>query len=309
MNLYEVFKKAKPNAKENTIKAYTTTLNAFINKNNIHIDDLNNYNKIIELLENKKITSKKNILTSIIVYLKMDNNDNNIIDQYSKLLETLNKDYNQYLDTQTKSKTQSDNWIDYDNLIKFRDKLLKLVKIQDIDNKTELNTLQFNLLQKSVIVSTYIDHPIRLDFADMKVITNKDVKKSDTNTNYVVTGNKMRFILNDFKNRKHIGSKILVVNSKLRKLITMWLKFNTSGYFLVKDDRTTPLNPNNLTKKLQSIFKEEFNKKISASMIRHISISHDRKNDPTILEQKQKNEKIVNKYLHSTDMNKLYAKI
>jgi hypothetical protein len=142
----------------------------------------------------------------------------------------------------------------------------------------------------------------------MKVINSKEIKNSPTDHNYLVTGNKMRFILNQFKNKDHLGSKVLYINASLAKLIKLWLKFNTSGFFLVRKDRTTALSPNNLTKKLQSIFKTEFKKSISASMLRHISISHDRKNDPSILEQKEQNDKIVNKYLHSTNMNQLYAK-
>lgn len=303
--LNTIFRQARPDAKDTTIKAYSTTLNAFIKKNNLHVDDLNNYTKINDILKDYKITSKKNIITTIIVYLKEMKKD---YEQYSELLSNLNSEYIQYLQTQTKSKTQSDNWIEYDTLIKFRNRLLKMIKIQDIKNKTTLNNRQFKILQDALIISVYIDHPIRLDFADMKVITNNQIKKSDTNTNYLITGNKMRFILNVFKNRDHLGSKILNINPILSRLIKLWLKFNTSGYFLVRDDRVTPLNPNNLTKRLQNIFKSEFNKNISASMIRHISISNDRRNDISIENQKIQNNNIINKYLHSPNMNELYAK-
>ena len=79
--------------------------------------------------------------------------------------------------------------------------------------------------------------------------------------------------------------------------------------FTLTDGRT-PLNPNGITKVLQSIFTEFADgKKISTSMLRHIQISEDLRNEPTIAEQKAKAKRIEDKYNHSQQTNQTYRKI
>ena len=44
-------------------------------------------------------------------------------------------------------------------------------------------------------------------------------------------------------------------------------------------------------------------------MIRHIIISHDTKNEPTLKDIDKKEKDIQNKFLHSKNMNQTYRKI
>ena len=44
-------------------------------------------------------------------------------------------------------------------------------------------------------------------------------------------------------------------------------------------------------------------------MMRHIIISHNLKNEPTIKEQTEKKKQTEDKYLHSEKMNQLYRKV
>jgi hypothetical protein len=146
----------------------------------------------------------------------------------------------------------------------------------------------------------------------MKIISGEDyVKLKENNKNYLVVfkKNKKQFILNDFKNKQKIGKKQLDITPSLNKVINIWLKFNKSGWYLVKKDRTTPMNPNNITKYLNKIFMSNTGKKIGSSLIRHIVISKISENDPTIAEEEEKEKAIENKFLHSKEMNKLYRKI
>ena len=71
-----------------------------------------------------------------------------------------------------------------------------------------------------------------------------------------------------------------------------------------------PINSNGITNVFNSIFKEFANgKKISTSMLRHIQISDDLKNEPTIAEKTKEQEKTETKYQHSSSMNQQYRKI
>jgi hypothetical protein len=57
------------------------------------------------------------------------------------------------------------------------------------------------------------------------------------------------------------------------------------------------------------MFNKYIGKPISSSMLRHIIISYDLRNTPTIKEKEKTEEEIKDKYQHSGSMNQLYRKI
>jgi hypothetical protein len=310
--------KSRPNITQSTLQTYLVSLKKIKEKiagnstlNNTKF--LHEYDKIIDLLNQSKITTQKNKITAIIVALSSDKKlDKELIKNYQTKLTALNKEYMEFLTKQEKTDTQSRNWIDYDDLIGVYNELLRDVKKDNLFSKKELTDKEFILVQELILLKTHIDYPLRNDFADMKIITAEDCKnlKEDDNNNYLCIDNdNMKFILNDFKNRKRLGKKEIEVNKNLNKLIKKWIKINKSGYFLVKKNRKTPLTSNQITKTFNRLFLRKTGKLISTSMIRHIIISHLTKNEPTILEAQENDKKIENKFLHSSQVNKLYRKI
>jgi integrase len=278
-------------------------------------DFLKDYDKVMEAIhKEKRITSKKNKLTAVIVALSSDDIPNEkLIDKYSDDLKSMSDKYTAFLKTQEKTDTQKENWIEYEDLINVVNKVMREVKLREINKKKELDKKEFDLLQQYVILRTYMEFPLRNDFADMKVIKNRDYKrleKKDDN-NYLVLGpgNKKTFHINQFKNKKFLGSKKLEITKKLNRLLNLWFKHNKSGYYLVKNDMKTPMSPNGITKFLNKIFMRLTKKKISSSMIRHIVISHMLKDEKTIAEKEQEAREIENKFFHSSKINQLYRKI
>ena len=278
---------------------------------------LHNFDNVIKHINNlDKITSKKNKLTAILVALNSDKKKNDkLIEKYSDVLKKLTDEYNEFLKTQTKTETQKQNWITYDELINVINDLMDEVKVRKLKTKKLLTSKEFDTLQQLVILRTYLSFPLRNDFADMPVLKkadyNKLSKEEQQEKNYLVidSKNKKKFYISQYKNSKFLGNKILSVPSKLSKLINLWLKFNTSGYYLVKSDQTTPITPNGITKYLNKIFMKHKNKKISTSLLRHIIISHLAKDQPTIAEKEAKEKETENKFLHSQKMNDMYRKI
>ena len=184
-----------------------------------------------------------------------------------------------------------------------------------IKRKKNITDKQFDTLQQYVLLSTYLDFPMRNNVSNMKVATRKQYnnmkKEQQSETNFLIkNGNSTySFILNSFKNHKYLGSKILNTSKELTKIIRLFLKHNNSEYFIVKNDRETPISANGLTKYFNKLFKEYFkNKKISTSMIRHIVISHKNRNDDSILEKEAKEKEIEKTYQHSGGMHDLYVK-
>lgn len=309
----------RPNIKQSSLNTYIISLKnlrkKFDGKKDIdNTSFLKDFDKINDILKNEKLTTKKNRITSILVALGADNNkDENLIDKYQKKLKDLNDEYSTFLKTQKKTETQEKNWLNYEDLVDVYNDVMKDIKREKINKKTELNDKEFDLLQQVLILRTYLDFPLRNDFADMKIIDNKEYKelKTDDLNNYLalLPKNKKVFILNDFKNKNKIGRKQLEITPSLNKIINIWLKHNKSGYYLVKSDKKTAMNPNNITKYLNKIFIKRANKKIGSSLIRHIVISKISEGEPTIKEEEQKQKAIENKFLHSGEMNKLYRKV
>lgn len=323
MSIEDQIKKSRPSLKQTSIDAYIAVLTKMrrdLDKTG-EIKDysvLKDFDKVKNYIDKSALTTKKNKLTAIIVYLKSEEkSDDAVIKKYTDLLAELNGKYTKFIETNEKTETQKANWIEYEDLEKFADKLVKRVKVEDLRKKADLNKADFDLLQTLVIVKTYIEYPLRNDFADMKVIQKSELKESDEHTNYLVLSDKltskklsMEFVLNEYKNRERLGKRTYDVPKNLLTLYKVWLNFNKSGYFLVSSkNRDKPLNPSGLTKYMNKIFKKEFNKKISTSMIRHITISHLKKNDPTIQEIKKKEAELEDKFLHSGKINDMYRKI
>ena len=174
---------------------------------------------------------------------------------------------------------------------------------------------QYGLVQKYVLLRFYLAYPMRNNVADTKVVSPEEYKGLDDDvrkgTNYLIReGKKYIFKLNKFKNVKRIGVKSYDINPEISKLLTKWFKINDSEWFFTLNDGRTPLSANGVTKVMNSIFSEFADgKKISTSMLRHIQISDDLKDEPTLAEKKAKAEKTENKYQHSSSMNQTYRRI
>ena len=90
-----------------------------------------------------------------------------------------------------------------------------------------------------------------------KVDYNK-LKDDEKKKNFLLIGadNKKQFVLTQYKNSRFLGEKRFDVPKPLNAIVNLWLKHNTSGFYLVKvRDTSKPMSPNLLTKYLNRIFK------------------------------------------------------
>jgi hypothetical protein len=325
MSLRELIKQKRPNISDTSLKSYVNCLIKI--KKDLGFDDslkntefLHDTKKVIEYInKHEKITTKKNKLTCIIVGLDADKKykfKKRDIEIYQSLLQTLNDEYTQFLSTQTKTATQKKNWIEYEELVNIANDLVNIVK--KYKTRENLNKLEMSQLQNAVLLKTHLVFPIRNDLSEVKIIHNIDYEKltenEKLNHNWLLkTGKKMKFIFNNFKNAKKIGSKEYDVPRNLVNLYNIWFKFNKSDNFLVsKKDMSSKITSNNQTKYFNSIFKPYYpDKSISSSLIRHIVISYyaEKNGEPTIAEEQIKAKEVENKYMHSTAVNKIYRKV
>ena len=285
-----------------------------------NLDFIKDYDKVIETINSEKsLSSKKIKLTTVLVLLGIDEDKDKaeIKELYKKFntkLQDLNNQYMSFLKEQRKTPAQEKNWVEFDKIIKITNNLMQDIKNRELQDKKELTNQEFRLLQQYVVLRTYLTFPIRNDFADMKVLSlskyNKLPEEERRDNNFlVINKGKKEFRLNQFKNIKTLGSRVYKIPAKLNRVINLWFKFNTSGYYLVKKDRVTPLTPNGITKFFNVLFKKYTGKLVSTSLLRHIMISHHLKNEKTLKEIEAEEKKVSDLYMHSKRLNNLYRKI
>lgn len=300
-------------------KLRPSSINAYVgNINKLHklmydteikdLDFLKDKKKVMETIENKKLSTRKTYLASIVVTLMAFDKDDKLISYYRDEMEDLAKKFNADMEEQNKSDTQDKNWVSLEALRKVMRKYRNELNEKGIFKKEELTNKEFDLLQKWIVSSLYIlddNPPLRNDYI-MDVISNKDYEKltddEKREKNYLVikSRNNKSFSLGEYKTSGKYGTKLIPVGKKLNSALNIWLKFNKTGHLLLNSKRE-PMTANGLTKYLQKVFAPT-GKNISSSMIRHIFIS-----EKFPAQNKEKDE-LADKMAHSVNQQTLYSK-
>jgi len=184
------------------------------------------------------------------------------------------KEYQDFINTQTKTKTQEDNWKSFDEIKKIYDDMY--VKIKPLlNNKTNISKKDFKTLQDFMILAlttgVWINPRRSMDWCEMKI--NNIDKEHD---NYI---DKNFFVFNKYKTSKFYDEQRVEIPKGLRLIINKWIKLNSHDYLFV-DNNNNKLSNVKLTQRLNSIF----DGKISTSMLRHIFLTDKLKDIPALKE-------------------------
>lgn len=317
-SLKDKIKVLKPNLKDSSVNLYLTNLKKIYRdiecegrKEICNFDNLNfldNYERVMESLADENLNTKKNRLIAVVVSLQATKANPKLIEKYTREMIDLANQSNEQYKKQEKTDKQKENWVEYQDLVRLANEMLGRLKKHSILTKEELTRAEYNLLQEVVILRFYLSFPLRNDLADVKVIDSKE-KDDKTNNFLLLDGDNISLLLNDYKTAKTFGSQEYKIDKKFSKIIRIFLKHNTSGFFITKGNRTEAITPNGITKLLNRLFKRELDKTISTSMIRHITATYDRVNDKTLAELEALKKKVQRRYLHSDDTNQLYRKV
>jgi len=244
--------------KESSIKAYILNLTKILKllDEDITIENLNSVLKdselVMSVLQDKKDSTIRNYLASIVVYLTCDKDSENLISEYRKLMDIYQKKQNENISNGKKLESQDKNWSTIKELKDILKNYKKQLEIQNVFKKDDLNKKEMDLLQKYVVGNLYIgdddNPPLRNVYADMQIIK-----------------------FNDYKTKDKYGLKIIPVGKNLNKILNIWLKHNKSNYLLL-NSQNEPMTKNGLSKYLVKVF-EPSGKNISSSLLRSIYIS------------------------------------
>ena len=286
------------NLSKTTLKVYSGNIFRifnYINNNDSPFEKsiLYNKNKIIEFIEGKKaLQSKKLYYATLVSIGKAFDISEEDFNYYREKLMDLKNEYDKNKLEQKKSIKQSDNWIDYKKLFDTYKYYKKLITLNKIRKKKELNKKEYKLLFKFIILSLFLSDPRNNpprragDYANMMIVKENPNNKD---FNYIIKNKKIvnpdnKFIFNKYKTAKTYGTQICQIGRILNNDLNLWFKFNKSNKFLLHNtnDPDKPLGTNNLTKILTSIFVSKYKKKISVNMIRSITLTEIYKDMPNL---------------------------
>jgi hypothetical protein len=191
-----------------------------------------------------------------------------------------------------KSETQEKNWLTWDEVMAIFNKLKE--KADEVEKKPRLSNADRKTMEHYMILALYVlQPPRRNDWYYMVLGKGDDDKK-----NYVdIKGGKYYF--NNFKTAKS-GKEVIDIPDEIMPTLKSYIsKMNlTEGDYLLFPDDENRTNSNRMTKSLNSIM----GKKVGASMLRHIYLSH--KYGKIMKDQEQDAEFMA----HSVSMQKDYVK-
>jgi site-specific recombinase XerD len=306
----------KRNVKESSLKAYLLNLNKILKLEGLEAT-VSNLNKTLEdseevmnILKDKKASTIRNYLASIVVYLSLGEKNSELVKTYRELMDKYQKENNEGLANNQKSESQKKNWSSLKELQDIVKSYKKELDRTGALKKDKLSKKDFDTLQKFVVGSLYIgdpeNPPLRNDYI-MNIIFKSQydelTEEEKKRLNYLVIVNRSNkfFSLGEYKTSDKFGIKEIKVGKILNRILNIWLKYNESPY-LILNSKGEKITPNSLTKLLTKIF-EPTGKNISSSMLRHIFITE--KFPP----QTEEKIELADKMLHSKEVQgSVYAK-
>lgn len=284
--LKKKIKEKRPKLKENSLSMYINNLkkmnSKLDNKNLFDVDILNNKQKVNDFLKEKSKNTQKNYYSSFVVILDIDDKYEALKNHYRNKMEEIGQTIQTHIKSQGKSTKQEKNWMDLKQLQKVLKDTKKEIDKKGLLKKNSLTKKELNLIQQWVAVSLYIldpikNPPLRADY-NMEIINLQkynNLTDQEKKKNYLVVKGKIKkfFHLGEYKSDSAYGEKQIEVGSKLNSVLNHWLKINKTK-FLLFDSKNHLMTPNQLSKYITQYFRENTNKNIGISLIRHIVITH-----------------------------------
>lgn len=265
--------KVKPDLKESSIENYITNikkLSEYLNMKKFNIKYLKDYESIIDFLDNKSefsLSTKKNYMTSILVVIKTETFDKNVVNAYTEYHKNLSQKQTDIYYDNSMNEKEKDNWISIDEIKTKIDSLRKLI------NANPHNII--DIFQQYLILNLYtLLPPLRNDYAGDMILLKNDSKSNESCNRIILS--KKEMILCEYKTSKTYGKKIIVLPDDLVRILEEWLVLRkqreiNSNFLLIKiTNYNEKMSKNLLTKYLNKIF---YPKKISTTILRKVYLS------------------------------------
>ena len=215
----------------------------------------------------------KNKLSSIIVYLRMKKQPDELIKKYVDMFESLSGQMSKEHATMDKTDKEKDNWMSKDELIKYSN-ILKKELPKKPTTKSEMSKWM-----RYITLLIHINYPLRNELADTE-ITNKIIN-NDPNINYIqVKKDNVSALIQAYKTKKtykdinfnFVKEVADEIRTYYKHLSTFKKTNNINNDWFLMAKNNEKMTRNDFTHFMQSIF-EPLGKNISTTMIRKIIVS------------------------------------
>ena len=307
----EIIKEIKKTRKikDNSLQAYLIILKKLNNNKEVEsLEYLKDTEEIMKKIKEKALTTQRNYIGSLLVFLPLLPEAKKTLDFYKLQLEKVNEEYQKFISSHEKSDKQKDNWSTLEELKEIFLKYKKEIKKNKYDKKEKLSSKEFNYLTNYLITALYIlIAPTRLDYSPMSIVDKEDDVNDKSNFLVVKSRNKKHFIINEYKSSKTYGSQKINIPSELNSIINLYLKFHKDKSSFLMNTRGKELSANGLSKLLTSSFGRYSDKTITLNLLRHIYISENVKIKDA--DELKKENELAKAMMHSNITQKTYVKV
>lgn len=255
-DIKDYVKSKRPNLSDSSLTTYASVLRSLYKKifgeGLIKWDRFDNTKEVLDFLKDMPCNKRKTILSALVIVTdKAEYRD--------KMLSDV-REYNKEMETQTKTPTQEENWVDTEQVKKVFEALktdaLVLMKKKTALKPSDLQDIQ-NFVIMALLGGVFFPPRRSKDFCDFK-IKNVDDKKD----NYL---KKDKMVFNSYKTFKTYGTQEVDVPKPLATILKAWIKINPTEYLLF-DTNLNKLTPVKLNQRLNKIFG---GRHISVNQMRH----------------------------------------
>ena len=251
--------------------------------------------------------ARRNLVNGMIIALRLNPNKS-LSEKYVAYLKELNKQVEDQARSGKLTAKQSAKWLSFKKIVALRKLLAKQLRLsQSYDRKT-LRAKDHRLITQHLVICLYtMTSPVRLDWATVKWTTEKgfqNIARSSGN-HLVIRRSGMQVYWTSFKTAKTMKEVVTDIPKPLAKVIRKYLKWQKKWFpdtnHLLLNSKYEPMSRMSLGAFLTNIFKTYYGKRISASQLRLIFLSHHFSHD-----EDKKRERIAREMHHSLGTQKLH---
>lgn len=279
-DLDKLIRKNKPNISNSSIKTYKSILKNLYYRHHdtgskMNLKWFEEEDTILDILRDIEPRIRKTTIAALLT-ISTDNK----FEKYRKLLTSDIEEANKILLLQTKSESQSNNWIDYSEVQNLYDKHYEKTKSIFKRNKSDIDSRDVQDMTDYIILALTcgIFFPPRrsLDWVRMKI------RDFDPKTDNWLDLENKQFVFNIYKTAKFYDTQRVDIPSKFIKILKRFINLIDTD-FLIANKKRDPFTSQRLTQKMNQLF----GGKISTSLIRHIYLSDKLKDIPKLTELTQ----------------------
>jgi hypothetical protein len=264
-------------------------------------DALKNPKKVVKIITDSDLSSKKDYITPIVRVLKsLPNIDESVIEDYGKAMLGFKKEEGDLRKKNTKSDKDRDLMVPLNEIKK---------KIEEF-KVTDDMSLIFKLICSLYFMNTLVP---RNDLNVMKFASSKKkLKELSKDFNFILLnpqGNPTKIVMQRFKTDNTFGSVSFEITEFCKNILKQYIKAygKVNGDFVfVMSDGARPFEKGNMSDLVKKSMQAVVGLPLNINMIRKIQITDYYSNGPTSIEQDQLDAR---RYLHGTTVHKEYLRI